>query len=78
MIPDLESKETLSILNDPFLKDKVNRIFINIHKSFYTDKFNVLGSIEFKNGSTEGTQKFEAEDFDLLILQMKNFMQNLK
>lgn len=77
MIPKLELKETLSILNDPFLKNGVNKIFIHIIKSSFTDRFNVSGSIEFINGSTEGKQKFEANDFDSLIYQMKNFMKNL-
>jgi len=34
--------------------------------------------IEFKNGFTEGQQKFENKDFKQIIVEMENFMNKLK
>ncbi len=38
----------------------------------------ISGSVTFKNGDTEGKQRFEAPTWDEVELQIKNFIGTLK
>lgn len=63
-----------SILKDPFKKDKISEI--TIHFSFNE----WYGRITFKNGNTEGTQKFDKykpDEFQKLLTDMQNFAESL-
>ncbi len=64
-----------SVLNDPFNKTSVKSIWVNY--SEYGGKWSANGSVEFKNGSTEGKQKFDGETFDEVVLKMKAFINEL-
>lgn len=67
-----------SSLNNPFATDKVERIFISMNKSLFSDKFMFHGSVEFTNGRTKGEQKFEGTDIMDVVTQIYNFLEELK
>lgn len=79
-LPKLKSNIDLDILKNPFVKDKVDGIYMRLTKKLFDgDVFNNwIGSIEFKNGNTEGNQKFECSTIEELLYQMKIFLDNLK
>ena len=71
-----------SILKDPFSKQKITRIYVSFREPIWSSdtKWKADGSIEFKNGNTNGEQKFTAEGddaFDQVVLQMRAFIQDL-
>ena len=66
----------LSITKDPFKKELIQAIHIHAYPKYGTDEW--TSSIEFKNGNTEGTQKFKVIGFENLISDMKSFTENLK
>jgi hypothetical protein len=41
-------------------------------------KWTARGTVEFKNGLTSGKQTFEAETFDEVVIQIKNFLKELE
>ena len=70
------AQEGLQDFNNPFLKEKVTLIMITCFpQNKYNSNWN--SSIEFKEGNTEGTQKFENKNLSDLLEQMKNFVDNL-
>jgi hypothetical protein len=67
-------KETFnipSIINDPFKFDKI--ISISTHSFQIRNTWMHQGRVEFKNGNTEGLQRFEAKTLDELIILIRNF-----
>ena len=66
-----------SIINDPFSKSKIIAINMHMSKKVFNDGFYFVGSVEFKNGNTEGKQKFEKESFDDLYLSISEFVKSL-
>jgi hypothetical protein len=70
-------KEKLSIVKDPFNKSSIEYISVVFRKKLFGGEWEAHGSVEFKNGQTEGIQKFKAESFDEVVLQMKEFINNL-
>lgn len=67
-----------SSLNNPFAADKVERIYINMSKSLFSDKFMFHGSVEFTNGQTKGEQKFNGTDIMGVVKQIYAFLEQLK
>ncbi len=45
-----------SIIQDPFAKNKIHGIHLHASKSLIDNSFGFSGSVEFKNGDTEGCQ----------------------
>lgn len=73
-ILDVESlfgDEQLSVIQNPFNKNKIVRLFVFYHKNIFNDTWSASGSIEFESGNTKGEQKFEASTFDEVVIQMK-------
>jgi hypothetical protein len=76
---DSTDNNKLSVLKDPFIAKQITGI--HIHFSRWRDQGSWRSSIEFQNGNTEGTQKFEVEGDDGLIpiiTQMEEFIKSLK
>ena len=67
-----------SVLNDPFLKDKIEMIAVYYNKNIFKGNWTAWGRVEFKNGNTQGEQKFEGETFDEVVLKIKEFLNELK
>lgn len=70
---DLKTEEKISIVKDPFNKYMVTSVWIH-HMSTSPGW---SGSIEFKNGDTEGKQKFNEKEFNDLVLKMRHFIDTL-
>lgn len=70
-------KKTLSALNNPFQKDCVEKISIEIY-SKKTYGRSVECSIRFVNGSTTGYHKIEADNLESAIYQIKNLIESLE
>ena len=71
-----EEDKELSVLKDPFTKQCVKAIHCHVYNNEDSD-VSVRGSVEFKNGETEGTQKFKTNDFSILIKQIDDFIKSL-
>ncbi len=69
----LEIKTPLDVLKNPFDKSKVEDIHIHYWRG--TGKWSA--SVEFKNGNTEGTQKFSGDDFNVVVFEMNEFLKSL-
>lgn len=71
-----QSADSLSVINDPFKKDKIKTI--SLHMGFYgTGVWS--GNIEFVNGSTEGKQKIDTTtDFNNAVMQLKAIIDSIK
>lgn len=64
--------ESLSVINNPFNKDGIKSVSIRYERKFLGNgEWEATGWIEFQNGDTKGSQKFEAPTFDEVVLQMK-------
>lgn len=66
-----------SNLNNPFDSTKVEGITIYTYKSCFSKTFTICGKVEFKNGRTEGTQKFEGETIIDVVQQIYKFLEQL-
>ena len=74
---DQLKQQQLSILKDPFKVDKIQSVAIHISTSINGHKY-CWGYVEFKNGNTEGKQKFEnRDDFNALVKEIQAFIQTL-
>ena len=70
--------ESLSIINNPFAKSKITRVQVVYRKNLFEDEWLAEGRVEFKNGQTSGDQKFEGKDFNDVLVQVREFLNNLK
>jgi hypothetical protein len=74
----LEHKKLLpSAYLDPFKVDKIQSIHIFLNRSIFTDKVEVISTIEFRNGNTTGKQNFDTETIEEGIKQMQEFLNQL-
>lgn len=71
-----KTRETLSILKNPFVSSNIN----NLNIFYFTSTDRWTAEVNFKNGNTSGTQSFEvkgAENFFILQQQMQDFINSL-
>lgn len=73
---DLHAATRISELNNPFDSNLVTRVYVSSFKSLYTWIHH--GEIEFKNGKTEGKQKFEGDSMGAVLKKMDAFMKELE
>lgn len=67
-----------SIVKDPFNKKSVKNIYVFYQKDLFSDNWAASGSVEFRNGNTDGKQSFKGESFDDVVLQIKRFLEEIK
>lgn len=68
-----------AIVTDPFQKDKWQMVAIHIYNvGPLRKKVEHSAMIEFKNGDTEGKQRFTADDFPSLLTKIQSFITTLK
>lgn len=72
-----EDKKELIDFNDPFSKDKIERVNFYIGKGIFSGKIEYDAVVEFKFNNTSGKQKFEAEDFPSLVTKVQSFINSL-
>jgi hypothetical protein len=70
-------KRALADFKDPFSSKKIENIWFHISKKWRTNEPSFTASVEFKNGNTEGKQKFEADSFPALVKKVEDFTKNL-
>ena len=74
-----ETHDIASIVNDPFKKNKIVSIDAHYNKRMFSGgEWYAWGMVEFKDGNTSGSQRFEAENLDALMIQMHDFLKNMK
>lgn len=74
-IDKIGENKLVSNLNDPFNKNNIKRINVSFRELTFTPGTWVAsGVVNFRNGNTEGTQNFEGESFDDVVLQIKQFI----
>jgi hypothetical protein len=67
-----------SIINDPFLKDKITDVSVRYGRKLFGDgEWECNGYVYFQNGSTKGEQSFKDETFDGCVAKMKQFIESL-
>ena len=72
------SENKVSLLKDPFKSQNINAIQIFFSQTFGEPHWSA--NIEFKNGQTEGKQKFKvlgAEGLPTILKQMEDFVKSL-
>lgn len=67
-----------SVINAPFKKTSIEAVHVFLTKNIFTKEFQCTGSVEFKNGNTQGKQTFKAQTFDEVVLQIKAFFETLE
>lgn len=74
-----ETNKVIDVIKNPFTQDKITRIDLHYNRVtvFSEDHIYNTGSVTFKNGNTEGTQKFEADSFPELIRLVFEFCKNV-
>lgn len=73
-----KNSTSLSVIKDPFVKTKIKSIVIRYRDFWNRDEWQASGTVEFKNGSTSGSQDFTGETFDDVVMQVKAMIDNLK
>lgn len=73
---NIESKNNLPAnFKDPFKESKVACLHIHFYQGTGVNPWS--SSIEFKNGNTEGKQKFEGNNLADLVNEMTEFVKKL-
>ena len=73
---DLIGNDGVSIINNPFLPHCIDAIHLTALR--LSNGMVFYGDVEFVNGKTKGTQRFEGEDLTDLFNQIATFCTNLK
>lgn len=67
-----------TLVKDPFKGECINAIHMHVTKQIIGNGYRISGSVEFKNGNTEGTQNFRANSLGELYTQIQNFCLSLE
>lgn len=74
----VDTHEALSVLKDPFITDKMEAFRINCFQGWGLNRhWNYTGTIEFKNGDTDGKQSFKGGSLAEVITKMQAFVDQL-
>lgn len=77
MTQDLKDSAA-SVLNDPFNKGSMVKLSTFCSKSLFDGGWSYSGTVGFKNGNTEGEQKFKADSLNALLIKMQAFVETLE
>ena len=72
-----EAKKALEIINNPFSKSSIERMDLHAYKNLFDDTVTIYGTVQFKNGGTEATQRIEADNLPELVIKMYEFCNSL-
>lgn len=72
-----KAKNAVSPLTDPFKKDCIYWISIEIHRPT-TWRKSVEVTVRFQNGSTHGHQKIEGDELPSVMQEVQAFIDNLE
>lgn len=76
MTQDLKDSAA-SVLNDPFSKNCMVGLSTYCNIGF-DGKWSYTGRVTFKNGDTEGEQKFKGDSLNALLIKMQAFVETLE
>lgn len=72
-----KARNAISPLKDPFSKDCIDSIHIDIYpRRNYGRPMNCR--VEFMNGQTEGTQRFDGHDLQAMMVEVQSFIDSLE
>lgn len=78
-IDKIGKTKMMSVVNDPFFKDKVEEITVTYEKGMFAPhSWIARGKVYFKDGNTRANQSFKGDNFDDVVLQIKSFINSLK
>lgn len=73
-----DNKNEVSLINDPFKQDYIERVSLTISKSIFGGKFRCYAVIEFKNGNTSGKHEInDCKDLADAFHKAKQFVESL-
>jgi hypothetical protein len=72
-LPD--NPNLLTVITDPFSFKNITALRLN--SSSWTGKWTFTATVEFKNGSTGGSQSFSGDNMDDVYLEMRAFVKQL-
>jgi hypothetical protein len=72
-----ENKQTLKLYNDAFKKEYIKSISLFFSKKLFEDYFIWRSTVTFQNGNTSGQQEFENRDFEVIVLEIRTFIESL-
>lgn len=72
-----DAKKALKIIKNPFSKSCIERMDLHAYKNFFDDTVIIYGTVQFKNGGTEATQRIEADNLPELVIKMYEFCNSL-
>ena len=75
---NLNTDDIPDVFNNPFAMDCVESIFIGIRKKWGKETFCTYARVNFINGNTLGEQKFEDDDFQVVLKKVSTFITSLK
>ena len=67
----------VSVIKDPFCSENIESITLRTYRNWFERGFTTSGTVEFKNGNTEGKQQFEASNLSELFMKIYKFCQSL-
>lgn len=76
MTQDLKDSAA-SVLTDPFNKNCMVALSTHAYCGF-AGQWSYTGRVQFKNGDTEGEQKFKGESLNALLIKMQAFVETLE
>lgn len=68
---------SLSQLSDPFKAANLESVMLRWTRLTEGSPPWIYAKVEFKNGSTKGEHKIEADSMDALIVKVKSFLESL-
>lgn len=76
-LPNLNSENKVSVLQNPFKSSCVTAVSIEIRpQKIYGKK--VSGYVSFSSGNTRGSQDFESDDFAVIVKEIQTFINSLE
>ncbi len=74
----LFGKTIPSVINNPFDTTYIETISLRCDRSIINGRFMFNGYVEFKNGKTEGKQRFTASNLGELYVRIAEFCKTLE
>jgi len=73
-----EKESKLSIVQDPFKKDKVDSISIMMEKVIFSKEYYWYAMVRFKNGNTSGSQRTsDCKTYEQVYIELKQILESL-
>lgn len=78
MMDKIFGRSNIDVIKDPFNKESITGVHIEMEKNFFSGDFDFTGRVYFRNGQTQGLQRFEGDNLGDVFIKVKNFCVNLR